>query len=133
MNVADLGPSSRNVDVTVEVVSVADDREVVSRKDGSTHRVKEYLVGDQSGSILLSLWDDRADMLQPGDYVRIENGYVAVVGGHMRLNVGRYGKIEVVDAQDFKANTDNNVSDREVQRPRRFDMPSRGRRFGGRY
>ena len=131
MEVANLGPSTKNVDVTVKVSEVVDDKEVTSRKDGKTHRLVEYLVGDPSGAVVLSLWDENADAVQPGDYVRIENGYTTVVRGHLRLNVGRYGKIEKVEG-DFEANTENNISNKEFPQPRRFDFPGRGRSFGGR-
>ncbi len=131
MEVASLGPSARNVDVTVKVVEKVEDKEITSRKDGQTHRLAEYLVGDQSGSVVLSLWDDSADSVQPGDYVHIQNGYTTVIRGHLRLNVGKYGTMEKVEG-DFEANTENNVSDREYQQPRRFDFPGRGRSFGGR-
>jgi len=131
MEVANLGPSTKNVDVTVKVSEIVDDKEVTSRKDGKTHRLVEYLVGDPSGAVVLSLWDENAEAVQPGDYVRIENGYTTVVRGHLRLNVGRYGKIEKVEG-DFEANTENNISNKEFPQPRRFDFPGRGRSFGGR-
>ncbi len=131
MEVASLGPSTKNVDVTVKVVEVVEDKEITSRKDGRTHRLVEYLVGDESGSVILSLWDDSAEAVQPGEYVHIENGYTTVIRGHLRLNVGKYGKMEKVDG-DFEANTDINVSDKEFPMPRRYDFPSRGRSFGGR-
>lgn len=131
MNVADLRPSMRNVDVTVQVEDVVEDKEITSKKDGSQHHLKEYLVGDESGSVVMSLWDESADAVSPGDYVHIENGYTTVIRGHLRLNVGKYGKMEKVE-ENFEANTDNNVSDREFQQPRRYDFPGRGRSFGGR-
>ena len=131
MEVANLRPSMKNVDVTVKVSEVVDEKEVTSRKDGRTHRLVEYLVGDPSGAVILSLWDEGADAVQPGDYVRIENGYTTVVRGHLRLNVGRYGKIVKVEG-DFEVNKENNVSEREYPMPRRFDFPGRGRSFGGR-
>ena len=56
--VGNLTPQSRRINVTVKVVSKNPVREVVSRRDGSTHRVTEALVGDETGSILLNLWDD---------------------------------------------------------------------------
>lgn len=131
MEVASLGPSMKNVDVTVKVSEVVEEKEITSRKDGRTHRLVEYLVGDPSGSVILSLWDEGADAVQPGDYLRIENGYTTVIRGHLRLNVGKYGKIEKVEG-DFEANTENNVSNKEFPQPRRFDFPGRGRSFGGR-
>ena len=126
MNVSDIKPGMKRIDVTVEVAEVYPVREVTSRKDGSKHTVEEVLVGDESGSIILSLWDDDVGKLKEGDVIKIENGYTTVVRGSMRLNVGRYGKIEVVD-EDVKANTENNLSDREVRPPKRYGFPKGGR------
>ncbi len=125
MNVSDIRPGMKRIDVVVRVVSVSPVREVTSRRDGSTHRVEEILVGDESGSIILSLWDDDVGKLQEGDVVKIENGYTTVVRGSLRLNVGRYGKIELVD-EDVEANTDNNLSEREVTPPKRYRFPKPG-------
>ena len=122
MNVSDIKPGMKRIDVVVQVASVSPAREVTSRKDGSTHRVEEVLVGDPTGSIILSLWDDDVGKLQEGDVIKIENGYTTVVRGSLRLNVGRYGKIETVD-EDVEANTDNNLSEREVSQPRRYRFP----------
>ncbi len=135
MNVAQLGPNMKNVDLTVKVVGIREEREVTSRKDGQTHRLVEVLVGDESGTVILSLWDERADQVKAGDVLKIENGYTTVIRGHLRLNVGKYGKMEVLspeEAGDIDVNEDVNVSDKEYPMPRRFDFPRRARQFGGR-
>jgi replication factor A1 len=36
-------------------------------------------------------------MVEVGDIVRIENGYVNSYRGEIRLNVGRFGKLEVIN------------------------------------
>ena len=53
-----LDPQSRQINVTVKVVSKSPVRETVSRSDGSAHRVADALVGDETGAIYLTLWDD---------------------------------------------------------------------------
>lgn len=125
----------KNVDLTVKVVGIREEREVTSRKDGQTHRLVEVLVGDESGTVILSLWDERANQVKEGDVLKIENGYTTVIRGHLRLNVGKYGKMEVLspeEAGDIDVNEDLNVSDKEYPTPRRFDFPRRARQFGGR-
>ena len=135
MNVAQLGPNMKNVDLTVKVVRNQEEREVTSRKDGRTHRLVEALVGDETGTVVLSLWDERADQVKEGDILRIENGYTTVIRGHLRLNVGKYGKMEVSspeEAGDIQVNEEVNVSERSYPQPRRFNFPRRARQFGGR-
>ena len=126
VNVNDIRPGMKNIDVVVRVVEVFPVREVTSRKDGRTHRVEEMLVGDETGSIILSLWNDDVGKVRAGDVLRIENGYTTIVKGSLRLNVGKYGKIEQVD-EEVEANTDNNLSEKEVPRPKGFKFPRRGR------
>ncbi len=131
MRVSDLRPNMNGVDVTVRVVEVVEEKDVKSRKDGSQHHLKEFLVGDSSASVVLSLWDDKASLVSPGDVVNIKNGYTTVVRGSIRLNVGKYGKIEKVD-EEVEANTEKNISEEKVRAPRRFNLPS-PRKFGRRF
>ncbi len=129
VKIGDLKPSSRSVNVIGKVVSKGEVREVSSGRDGSSHRVAEVLLGDETGSIYLTLWDDDVDRVNVGDTISLRNGYVSLFRGHMRLNVGRYGTLEVLESPfEGEVNTENNLSDREYE-----DRPPRrggGRRFG---
>jgi len=125
--VKDIKPNERGIDLTVKVVEVSPVKEVTSKKDGRTHRLEEVLVGDETGSVILTLWNDDVGKLEEGDVIRIENAYTTVIRGSIRLNVGRYGKIERVD-EEVEANTENNISEREVSKPKRFRFPE-GKRF----
>jgi len=118
--VQDLQPHSRQVNLTVKVVSKGEERETVSRMDGSHHRVADFLVGDETGSIYLTMWDDNIDKVDEGTNIAIKNGYVSLFRGSMRLNVGRYGSFEQVDEGPANVNTDNNLSDKQFEQERRF-------------
>ena len=87
VKVESLDPESRQVNVTVKVVSKGEARETVSRRDGSTHRVVDALVGDETASVYLTLWDDNIDKVNEGDTVKVNNGYVRPFKGSMRLNM----------------------------------------------
>ena len=119
MNVADLNPSSRGVELTVKVVEKMDEREVTARATGRRHRVAEFLVGDSTGTVILTLWDDKIDSLEVGKTYVIKNGYISTFKNSMRLNTGRYGTIEEA-SEEVEANTENNVSEKFVESPRRF-------------
>jgi replication factor A1 len=96
LNVADLKPGMKQVDLTLKVLSVSDSEQVVTsaRVD---HRILELEAGDKSGSIKLVLWDERIlPDLKKDDNVRIENGFVTSFKGVWRVNVGRYGAITKV-------------------------------------
>lgn len=118
LKVRELSPR-RRADVTVKVVNVGEPRTVTGR-DGSTHRVSDVLVGDETGSIIMSLWDDDIGKVSAGKTVEIRNGFVAVHRGSMRLTLGREGQMQDSSFQIGEVNTQNNLSERTVEdRPRR--------------
>jgi replication factor A1 len=55
------------------------------------------MISDDTGTIKLSLWDDQIKMVKEGDKISIENGYTQAFRGENSLNIGRYGKIVVMD------------------------------------
>jgi replication factor A1 len=128
--VEDLNPRSRRVNITVRVESRNPVREVVSRSDGSTHQVTEVLVGDETGCVYLTLWDDNIEKINDGDTITINNGYVSLFRGSMRLNIGRYGSFEAAEEEIEEVKTDNNLSDKQYEQERRYSRYGGG---GGRY
>ncbi|TDA40126.1 MAG: single-stranded DNA-binding protein [Candidatus Methanomethylicota archaeon] len=109
--IEELNPASRGVDVLVKILEVNPSREV-STRDGSSHSVAEALVGDETGCVLLSLWDDDIQRVKVGQTVSIKNGYVTLFRGSIRLNVGRYGTLELATEDIPQVNMDNNISNR---------------------
>ncbi|MHA2406121.1 MAG: hypothetical protein ACXACH_05150 [Candidatus Hermodarchaeia archaeon] len=86
--------------IRLRVVSKASPRQVTT-KDGVAHRVVDVRVGDRTGIVTLSLWDDAAHLAQDDEVIDVDNGYVSRFKGQLRLNLGRYGTIELVDDADF--------------------------------
>jgi replication factor A1 len=129
--VGDLTPQSKAVNVTAKVVSKTEMREIPMGRDGSPHKVSDALIGDETGVVYLTLWDDNIEKVNDGDTVRIENGYVTLFKGNIRLNIGKYGKLEPATAPlEAEVHTENNVSSKTYEQERR---PYRGggRGFGG--
>ena len=128
--VGDLTPQSKAVNVTAKVVSKTEIREIPMGRDGSPHKVSDALVGDETGVVYLTLWDDNIEKVNEADTIRIENGYVTLFKGNIRLNIGKYGKLDQAkEPLTVEVNTDNNVSSKTYERERR---PYRGGRGGGR-
>jgi len=128
--VGELNPSSRAVNVLAKVVSKSEVRNITAGRDGEPHKVSDALVGDQTGCIYLTLWDDNIEKVNEGDTVNVKNGYINLFRGNMRLNIGRYGTLEISEqAIAGEVNTENNVSNQVHEEQRR---PFRGRSdFGG--
>jgi replication factor A1 len=133
VKVGELTPASRAVNVKAKLVSKSEVRNIAAGRDGAPHNVCDALVGDETGSVYLTLWDDNIEKINEGDTVSIGNGYVTLFRGNMRLNIGRYGTIEVAkEPITGEVNTENNLSNKVYEQERR---PFRGRgrgNFGGR-
>ena len=127
--VGELTPQSRAVNVTAKVVSKSEIREIPMGRDGSAHKVCDALVGDETGAIYLTLWDDNIAKVNENDTLRVENGYVTLFKGNMRLNIGKYGKLDMAkEPLAGEVNTENNVSNKAYEQERR---PFRGGYGGG--
>ena len=85
----------KRVDVEAKVVEKGDPREVRSRYKDETYKIVDAVVADETGSIKLTLWNEQIDMVNIGDNIKIENGYVTSFKSETQLNVGKFGKLSV--------------------------------------
>lgn len=113
VKVKDLHTDLKKLSLEIRAEDKTEAREVVASTDDKFHKVCEALVGDETGSIYLSLWDEQADEIQKGKHYRITNAYTSMYRNSLRLNIGKYGKIEEIEA-DFEINTANNLSLKEL-------------------
>ncbi len=128
--IADLTPESKSVNVIAKVLSVGEPKEIPS-KYGPSRKVAEVPIADESGSVVLSLWQDQIGTVSEGETIQIENGYVSLVKGHIRVNVGKYGKITKSEVDVSDPSTGVNVSDKEYEQPERRPYNNRRRSYGG--
>jgi replication factor A1 len=71
-----------------------------SRDDGSEGRVSNLTLGDETGRVRVTMWDERADRaeeLEPGATVEVVDGYVREREGSLELHVGSRGAIEEIE------------------------------------
>ena len=92
--ISDLRDGMRKIDVEAVVSEISETREV-NLRTGETARVAEATISNQSGEIKLSLWNDDIEKVTRGSTVKISNGYTNSFRGEVKLNVGKYGKLEV--------------------------------------
>jgi len=133
--VAELKPRMKNVTISFKVISMGEEREIESRSDGSSHRVCDITVGDNSGTVQVPLWDETIDSIDEGATYNLTNGYTGLFRGNLRLNVGRYGKLEQAQEAIEEVNMDIDMSaeEHEDDRPRRSYGGGGGGRGGGGY
>lgn len=119
---------SRNIETIVKVVSKNEPRRVTSSRDLSTHTVCDALVGDETGCIYLTLWDNDVDKIAEGEILGIKNAYINIFRGSMRLSLGRQGTYESLEDAPFEEiDLENNLS--QGLRPERgYRRPFRRRR-----
>ncbi len=134
--VRDLTPNSKQVNVLSKVLSVGEPKEVMG-KFGDPRKVCEAVVGDDSAVITLSLWNEQIGTIAKDEVILVDNGYVSLVRGHMRLNVGRYGNLSKSTEAIGEVNSSLDMSQQEFESERRSygggfrDRGSGG--YGGRY
>lgn len=111
LQVGDLKPFLGNISLKVKIIELPVPREVA----GGRHKISEALVGDESGCIYLTLWDDHTSKFEKGNTVNLEKGYVSVHRQSMRLTAGKYGTVTKIEDEIPEVNTDNNLSDQLVK------------------
>ena len=93
MKISELKANTGNASIEGEVISIEEPRDVMG-KFGKRLRVASATLKDDSGEIVLSLWNDDADKFAQGDKVKITDGWVSEYKGQLRISAGRNGKIE---------------------------------------
>jgi len=102
--ISDLKAGQGKVDVEAKVSSKAEPR--VMEKYGKELKVCNATIKDDSGEIMLSLWNADVDKVNEGDTIRITNGYVSEFNGKKQLTSGKFGKLEVVGATGKEESSD---------------------------
>ena len=88
-------PQNRLEPVEGTIESISEPR-TVNLKTGGQAQVADAVLKDETGQIKLTLWDAQIKMVKPGSKIKIENGYISTFRGENSLNVGKYGKLEVL-------------------------------------
>jgi len=92
--IADLRPGM-NASIEGEVISIEQSREVRT-KFGKLIRVANATIQDDSGQIIVTLWDKDIDRVSIGDRIKIENGWVSDFKGNLQITAGKSGKLEII-------------------------------------
>jgi len=95
VKIKELGPDMRDVSVLARVMHVGEVREF-KRPNGEVGHVSTLLIKDETESIHLNLWEDKANLsrqIRPGDVVLATGAYTRERLGKIDLNVGRQGSL----------------------------------------
>ena len=96
-HIKDLRHGMKRINLRAKVLKIAEPTRVITRY-GNYANVANALIGDDTGTIKLCLWNDQIGDISVGDIMRIENANVTTFRGERQLRIGKKGKIVNVDA-----------------------------------
>ena len=120
MKVGELAPNIREVNLVAKVLELGEIRDVVNRQTGEEHKVMDVLIGDETGTVYFSAWNEHIDSVQENETYQFLNAKTILFRRNIRLSLGRSGQIEGAEEKIDKVETENNVSSKEYEDTRRF-------------
>ncbi len=97
----------------VKVLEISNIRSVKVKRDGSEHEVADALLGDDTGCIKCSLWDEDIRKIKEDMILRIFNAYISEFRNIPQLNLSRFSKYEILEPEDLEVDLENNLSLKE--------------------
>ncbi|KZX16136.1 replication factor A [Methanobrevibacter cuticularis] len=98
----DLEEDDRNIRLIARIIDLQEPNEF-QRQDGTPGVVRNMEIGDETGAIRVSLWDDKAELMyEVGDAIKIENPRVSFRNDQIELSVGNNTKILSAQENDLK-------------------------------
>jgi len=92
MKIKEIRPYQKKIDIVGEILEKTPLRSVTSRLDNVEHKVCEAKVGDDTGTIYLTLWDASIEKLVVGKTYSFNNLYSSEFKKELRVNLGRFGE-----------------------------------------
>ena len=101
--IKDIKDGMGDLNLTGKVLEISDVR-TFQRKDGNAGKVGNLLLGDATGTIRVTLWDEKTDILtdiEYGDTVEVINGYTQenTFSHKVELQIGNQGMIRKSEKQ----------------------------------
>ena len=93
--IEDLKAGMRNINLSARVLEIPEPSRVYTRY-GTEAYISNALIGDETGTIRMSLWNRQIHKVTEGDEVNVENGSVASFRGELQLRIGKSGTLSTV-------------------------------------
>ncbi len=107
---SNIQPYQKGFTIVFKALKTGTIRNVQSRHDGSKHRVADILIGDETGVLRLTLWDDEISLIEDGKAFRIISGQSGLFQGQLQVSLGRNGRLEPSDQIFKEVNREQNLS-----------------------
>jgi replication factor A1 len=108
--IRDLRFGMKRIDIKARILDVPEAR-VVRTRYGDYARVTSALIGDETGTIKLCLWNERGNDVLVDSVVQITNANVTKFRGENQLTLSRHAKLSTVESAGFP-------SSRQIERER---------------
>lgn len=100
LKVENVVPGMRRVDVTAKVVDITDTN-TFTNSDGEEGKVRNIVLGDETGTVRMSLWNEQVDVAEKvdvGDCLEIQGAYSREDNrGNPELRIGNETQMEMLD------------------------------------
>ena len=114
IKVGDIKPGHHCYNVYVKIVEAAQSE--LTKADGEKLAVSEGIAGDETAVARFKIIGEAATLLKKGRTVAIRNGISNVVGGNIRLEINKFGRVTEENVNIDKINTSNDISAVEYER-----------------
>jgi len=128
IKISELSPNIRDINLVARVIELGEVREVTSRNSGEEHQVMDVLIGDDSGVVYFSAWNEQIETIKNEETYQFRSAKTILFQKNIRLSLGRQGTIEDSEEKIETVEETNNVSAEEHDIPRRWDRPQGGNR-----
>ena len=113
--IADIKADMNNINISGRVLDIAEIR-TFEKKDGSTGRVGNLLLGDSTGKIRLTLWDEKTSFLDEMDFdetIEVLHAYSRenAFSQQVELNLGARGIIQKTEKEIEYREKFTNIAD----------------------
>ena len=103
-----------------KVIEVIEEpKEVISKRSQEKNSVAVFKVGDETGCINLTVWNEIIEQMIIDQSFKLINGFCSAFKQHLTLNIGKEGKFEPLNSDEkviSEVNLENNLSKAEIQR-----------------
>ena len=96
LKIEDMRVGMKKINVTGEVLDVSEPSKVHTQfRDNAV--VSNAVIKDETGKILLCLWDQQVNMVHVGDCIEVKNAHVAMFKGEKQLRLGKNGYVTILE------------------------------------
>jgi replication factor A1 len=92
IKIENLNVGMKKINVIAEVLQTSEPSKVHTQfRDNAL--VSNAWIGDETGKVMLCLWDQQVNAVSMGDYIEVRNAHVASFKGEKQLRLGKNGTI----------------------------------------